>query len=174
MLCENEGKIDSKISVSLTCPTHVRASILSQLLQNAPIPVGRTVVSCKMLLVRLRRKHKDDVEKIKNGQPLGGGAGSEGETADVAKKAEKPKTPRKRKSKAAEDENDMEGNDAAEGSPKKKSTLRKKKTGAVKEETAEDDAGGSPKKKVVPSKRKADLVKEEVKEETVEEEDDEN
>ncbi|KAI0627334.1 hypothetical protein TUN199_00737 [Pyrenophora tritici-repentis] len=81
VLCENEGKIDAKIS-------------------KAPMPAGRTVVSCKMLL----------------------SAGN-----------------RKRKSKVAKGETDMDSDDAAEGSPKKKPTPRKKKVDAAEEEAFGDE-----------------------------------
>ncbi|CAG5185109.1 uncharacterized protein ALTATR162_LOCUS11224 [Alternaria atra] len=113
VLCENEGRIDAKIG-------------------NAPIPAGRSIVSCKKLLVRLKQKHKNDIEKIKNGLPLSTAS------ADVEATAipEKPKaTPRKRKSKIVEgaDANSEDG--VAEGSPKKKVTPRpRKKKGEVVEE----------------------------------------
>ncbi|KAH8727775.1 hypothetical protein GQ44DRAFT_647978, partial [Phaeosphaeriaceae sp. PMI808] len=46
ILCENGGRIDSKIA-------------------NAPIPAGRSPTSCKKLLQRLKETYKDDVNKIK-------------------------------------------------------------------------------------------------------------
>ncbi|KAF2031896.1 hypothetical protein EK21DRAFT_37690, partial [Setomelanomma holmii] len=96
VLCENEGKIESKIA-------------------GAPIPAGRSIVSCKKLLWRLKVKHKDDIEKIKAGQALTATpASSDGDA--------KPKTPRKRKSKVED------GNEDDEGSPKKKAGGRKKQS----------------------------------------------
>jgi hypothetical protein len=90
--------------------------------------------------VRLKEKHKNDIEKIKNGQPLGL-ADTDGATASP----EKPKaTPRKRKSKMV-DGADAKGEDAAaEGSPKKKATPRPRKKKAevveeVKNESIEDE-----------------------------------
>ena len=82
--------------------------------------------------MRLKQKHKNDIEKIKNGLPLSTAS------ADVEATAipEKPKaTPRKRKSKIVEgaDANSEDG--VAEGSPKKKVTPRpRKKKGEVVEE----------------------------------------
>ncbi|CAE6999948.1 hypothetical protein CFE70_000901 [Pyrenophora teres f. teres 0-1] len=98
VLCENGGKIDAKIS-------------------NAPIPAGRTVVSCKMLLVRLRKKYGEDMVKIKNGQILGG-----------KKSHGNRKRKHKHKSEAAKGETDMDSDDAAEGSPKKKANIIKEET----------------------------------------------
>ncbi|KAF1832402.1 hypothetical protein BDW02DRAFT_590434 [Decorospora gaudefroyi] len=119
VLCENEGKVEAKIS-------------------GAPIPAGRSIVSCKKLLWRLKEKHKDDIEKIKNGQPLGAApAAGDGEAAATPTKV---KTPRKRKTKA-EMAAEGDANADAEGSPKKKPTPRKKKADVVKEEKVkvEDD-----------------------------------
>ncbi|EDU44694.1 hypothetical protein PtrSN002B_003712 [Pyrenophora tritici-repentis] len=118
VLCENEGKIDAKIS-------------------KAPMPAGRTVVSCKMLLVRLKKKYGKDIEKIKSGQTLGGGAGDDGDA--VAGAGNKSAGNRKRKSKVAKGETDMDSDDAAEGSPKKKPTPRKKKVDAAEEEAFGDE-----------------------------------
>ncbi|KAH3990715.1 hypothetical protein HBH98_148150 [Parastagonospora nodorum] len=113
VLCENEGKAEAKIA-------------------NAPIPVGRSIVSCKKLLWRLKEKHKDDIEKIKAGQALT--TAPDASASGGAAASEKPKTPRKRKSKV-----DTEGGDADE-SPKKKATPRKKKGEAspVKQEVIDD------------------------------------
>ncbi|KAI4914622.1 hypothetical protein J4E90_004653 [Alternaria incomplexa] len=121
VLCENEGKIDAKIG-------------------NAPIPAGRSIISCKKLLVRLKEKHKDDIAKIKNGQAFG----PLPTTTDAT--PEKPKakaTPKKRKSKVDLDANaDVNGGDGgeAEGSPKKKAAPRgRKKKVEVKEEVKEEE-----------------------------------
>jgi hypothetical protein len=99
-------------------------------LQDAPVPFGRSLVSCKKLLYRLKEKHKDDIEKIRASQPLTATAAP----AADGDKPEKPKTPRKRKSKV-----DVEGE--AEESPKKKATPRKKKGAAVpvKEEESKEE-----------------------------------
>jgi hypothetical protein len=79
----------------------------------------------------LKEKHKDDMEKIKAGQALT--AAPANSAGGDAAASEKPKTPRKRKSKV-----DTEGSDANE-SPKKKATPRKKKGEAttVKQEVTE-------------------------------------
>ncbi|KAF1848332.1 uncharacterized protein K460DRAFT_364301 [Cucurbitaria berberidis CBS 394.84] len=114
VLCENEGKVDGKIAA-------------------APIPVGRSIVSCKKLLWRLKEKHKDDIEKIKNHQPVNVAASASGEATATP---EKSKTPRKRKTKA---EGDSADNGDADGSPKKKAGGRKKKADVVKEEMDEDE-----------------------------------
>lgn len=99
--------------------------------QTCPVPAGRTTLSCRKLILRMKEKHKEDMENIKNGLPLGPAAAG-GATATP----EKPKaTPRKRKSKIVEgaDANSEDG--AAEGSPKKKVTPRpRKKKGEVVEE----------------------------------------
>jgi hypothetical protein len=92
----------------------------------------------------MKDKHKDDIEKIKNGQPVGTG---DGEAPSTPVKA---KTPNKRKTKA-------EGDGEAEGSPKKKATPRKKEAA----EGEADDATGSPKKKATPRKKKTEVVMEE-------------
>ncbi|KAJ4375286.1 hypothetical protein N0V83_002372 [Neocucurbitaria cava] len=138
LLCENEGKVESRIA-------------------NAPIPVGRSVVSCKKLLFRLKEKYKVDIENMKNGLPMSTAtgtattttAGADGE--DNATPTKPRSTPRKRKAKVAKGEN--EGNGEAEGSPKKKAAggRKKKADAAVKEDVKED-------------------VKEEVKEEQDEDE----
>ncbi|KAI4644252.1 hypothetical protein J4E93_006152 [Alternaria ventricosa] len=109
--------------------------------KNAPIPVGRSVISCKKLLVRLKEKHKDDIVKIKNGQAFAPAAST---ATDVS--PEKPKakaTPKKRKSKldleANDDGNGGDGGEA-DGSPKKKATPRgRKKKVEVKEEVKEEE-----------------------------------
>ncbi len=98
--------------------------------QDAPVPAGRSVVSCRKLLVRLKAKHKDDIEKIKAGQSLGTtteAAGGDGES-----------TPgRKRKDKADSASND---NEDSEASPKKKRAGRPKKpSNTVKEEEIEEE-----------------------------------
>jgi hypothetical protein len=100
----------------------------SNILQDAPVPFGRSLVSCKKLLYRLNQKHKDDIEKIKAGQPLTATAAP----AAGGDKPDKPKTPRKRKSKV-----EVEGE--AEESPKKKATPRKKKGEAEKTNEEIDD-----------------------------------
>ena len=106
--------------------------------QNAPLPHGRSLISCKKLLIRLKEKHKNDIEKIKNNRPLV--AAADGEATATP---EKPKTPRKRKRKVAEGSADGNDDAAAEGSPKKKATPRKRKGAATKEsvkkEIVEDD-----------------------------------
>ena len=100
-------------------------------MQAAPIPAGRSVVSCQKLLVRLKEKHKEDIEKIKAGQPVA--SSGDGEAATPG---QRQKTPRKRKPKS-----DTVGEAEGEGSPKKKPTGRRKKTGGVaasQPETKED------------------------------------
>jgi hypothetical protein len=102
--------------------------------KDAPIPHGRSVVSCKKLLNRLKEKHKDDIQKIKDNKPFNAPAdGSAPATPS------KPKTPRKRKTKA-----DAEGS-CGEESPKKKAAGggRKKKDEAatVKEEVKVEEEG---------------------------------
>jgi len=113
--------------------------------QNAPIPAGRSIISCKKLLVRLKEKHKDDIVKIKNGQAFGAPP-TTAAGGDVAATPEKPKvkaTPKKRKSKldleASADGNGGDGG-GADGSPKKKATPRgRKKKVEVKEEVKEEE-----------------------------------
>lgn len=93
--------------------------------------------------MRLKQKHKNDIEKIKNGLPLST-ASADGEATATP---EKPKaTPRKRKSKIVEgaDANSEDG--VAEGSLKKKKKVtprpRKKKGEVVEEvksESIEDE-----------------------------------
>jgi hypothetical protein len=117
-------------------------------LKTCPVPAGRTALSCRKLILRMKDKHKDDMEKIKNGQPVGTG---DGEAPSTPVKA---KTPNKRKTKA-------EADGDAEGSPKKKATPRKKKEVVEEEKGAEGEAEGSPKKKATPRKKKTDIVKEE-------------
>ncbi|EOA85141.1 hypothetical protein ACJQWK_07210 [Exserohilum turcicum] len=120
VLCENEGKMDSKIA-------------------NAPIPAGRSIVSCRKLLMRLKEKHKDDIEKIKNGQST--------TAAKAPASPEKARTPRKRNSKAVNGDADADA-DGGDGSPRKKrATPRKRKSTTpaaaevlVKEEVVEDVA----------------------------------
>ncbi|KAL6707832.1 hypothetical protein ACN47E_003732 [Coniothyrium glycines] len=113
VLCENEGKVDSKIA-------------------HAPIPVGRSIVSCKKLLVRLKEKHKEDIEKIKSGQPVAPTIEGDGTTKSEKAKA----TPRKRKTKAEAGE-EAEGDKT--GSPKKKATPRKKQVDIMKDEKSENE-----------------------------------
>lgn len=75
--------------------------------------------------MRLKEKHKEDIEKIKAGQPFAAPA-----DGNVTSTPDKPKaTPRKRKVKT-----DSEGTVDADGSAKKKATPRKKKADNVKEE----------------------------------------
>lgn len=87
--------------------------------------------------MRLKEKHKSDIEKIKNGLPFGTAAADDGATATP----EKPKaSPRKRKSKIVEGADAM-GKEGAvtEGSPKKKATPRpRKKKGEVAEEAKDE------------------------------------
>ena len=116
--------------------------------QNAPIPAGRSIISCKKLLVRLKEKHKDDITKIKNGQAFGPSTTST--TTDAT--PEKPKakaTPKKRKSKldldagAGNGGEDGKGDEGVmEGSPKKKAAPRgrPKKKVEVKEDVKEKEA----------------------------------
>ena len=105
--------------------------------QNAPIPAGRSIISCKKLLVRLKEKHKDDIVKIKNGQAFGAPTAA----ANTDATPEKPKakaTPKKRKSKLDLDAGEDGGE--ADGSPKKKATPRgRKKKVEVKEEVKEEE-----------------------------------
>jgi hypothetical protein len=98
-------------------------------LQNAPIPAGRSVIACQKLLVRLKKTFKEDIERIKNGQPLG--ADTSDETATLSKTPETPKTVRKRKSKAGDE--DADGSE--EGVPMKKqaTSQTRKSAGAVEE-----------------------------------------
>jgi len=105
--------------------------------QNAPIPAGRSIISCKKLLVRRKEKHKDDITKIKNGQAFAPAAAT---TTDAT--PEKPKvkaTPKKRKSKVDLDAGEDGGE--ADGSPKKKATPRgrPKKKVEAKEEVKEEE-----------------------------------
>ncbi|KAI4952838.1 hypothetical protein J4E86_006374 [Alternaria arbusti] len=132
VLCENEGKIDAKIG-------------------NAPIPAGRSIISCKKLLVRLKEKHKDDITKIKNGQAFGPpptAAGGDAAATPEKLKAKPKATPKKRKSKADLDAGAGHGGEdgkvgdggEADGSPKKKATPRgRKKKVEVKEEVKEEE-----------------------------------
>jgi hypothetical protein len=127
VLCENEGRVDAKIAVSHRISTAITSHWHTQ---TAPIPTGRSIVSCKKLLVRLKEKYKEDITKIKAGQALAAAPTSAG--GEVA--PEKPKTPRKRKAKVdAEDED-------AKGTPKNKTGGRKEKGEAtpVKEEVEVD------------------------------------
>ncbi|KAF2134650.1 hypothetical protein P153DRAFT_427311 [Dothidotthia symphoricarpi CBS 119687] len=112
VLCENEGKVEAKIA-------------------QAPIPAGRSVVSCKKLLWRLKEKHKDDIEKIKAGLPLVGDAAAAAPTTEegeVTKK--KGATPRKKQSatqkKRKSGAEGQDGDEDGEGSPKKKAVRKKK------------------------------------------------
>ena len=102
--------------------------------QNAPIPAGRSVISCKKLLVRLKEKHKDDIVKIKNGQAFAPAAAAGGDAAATPEKPKAKATPKKRKSKV--DVEAGEDGGEADGSPKKKATPRgrpKKKVEAKEE-----------------------------------------
>ncbi|KAI4667263.1 uncharacterized protein J4E92_003928 [Alternaria infectoria] len=121
VLCENEGKIDAKIG-------------------NAPIPAGRSIISCKKLLVRLKEKHKDDIVKIKNGQAFAPAAAAGGDAAATPEKPKPKATPKKRKSKV--DVEAGEDGGEADGSPKKKATPRgrPKKKVEAKEEVKEKEA----------------------------------
>ncbi|KAI4634022.1 uncharacterized protein J4E87_001191 [Alternaria ethzedia] len=128
ILCENEGKIDAKIG-------------------NAPIPAGRSIISCKKLLVRLKEKHKDDIVKIKNGQAFAPAAATTTDGTPEKPKAKPKATPKKRKSKLDLDAGAGNGGedgkceeDVTEGSPKKKATPRgRKKKVEVKEEVKEEE-----------------------------------
>jgi hypothetical protein len=123
--------------------------ILTNTSKNAPIPAGRSIVSCKKLLVRLKEKHKDDITKIKNGESFAStgtiGAGAGGDVAENSKP-----TPRKRKSKGSADlgvggGGAADGEEDVEGSPKKKgkATSRpRKKKDVVKEEVKEEERDG--------------------------------
>lgn len=86
--------------------------------QSAPIPAGRSIVSCKKLLWRLKEKHKDGIAKIKAGQALGPTpvSGEDDANATTDKKA---LPGRKRKAKADQDA-------ATDASPTKKAGGRKK------------------------------------------------
>ncbi|KAI4611659.1 hypothetical protein J4E83_007909 [Alternaria metachromatica] len=130
VLCENEGKIDAKIG-------------------NAPIPAGRSVISCKKLLVRLKEKHKDDIVKIKNGQAFAPAASTATDVSPEKPKAKPKATPKKRKSKldldagAGNGGEDGKGDEGVtEGSPKKKAAPRgrPKKKVEAKEEVKEKEA----------------------------------
>ena len=106
--------------------------------QNAPIPAGRSIISCKKLLVRLKEKHKDDIIKIKNGQAFAPAASTATDVSPEKPKAKPKATPKKRKSKVDLDA----GEDGAEadGSPKKKATPRgRKKKVEVKEEVKKEE-----------------------------------
>lgn len=107
-------------------------------MQNAPIPAGRSIVSCKKLLHRLKEKHKDDIEKIKAGQPIAASAATtvDGETTSTPSK---PKTPRKRKTKA---EGEAEADGDANGSPKKKAASGRKRKAEVVKDGVEDEIKG--------------------------------
>lgn len=123
-----EGKVTVSIPASLCIPHHTEG-----VGQNAPIPAGRSVISCKRLLCRLKEKHKEDIEKIKNGETINAAPGTANETTATP---EKSKSPRKRKTKAV---GDGEAGGDAKGSPKKKTGGRKKKADDVKEESVEDE-----------------------------------
>ncbi|RYN25672.1 hypothetical protein AA0113_g5165 [Alternaria arborescens] len=108
ILCEHAADTEKFESKTNTCP----------------VPAGRTTLSCRKLILRMKEKHGEDMEKIKNGLPLGPAAGD-----GVGATLDKPKTtPKKRKNKTVEGEDDP-----AESSPKKKATPRprKKKNEAV-------------------------------------------
>lgn len=106
-------------------PIFVPRSVNTNHQKGTPVPYGRSVVSCKKLLVRLKEKHKDEIKNIKNNKPLNPAADDVGPATPG-----KPKNPRKRKTRA-----DTEVVDGEE-SPKKKAGGRKKKSemAAVKEE----------------------------------------
>jgi hypothetical protein len=103
--------------------------------QRAPVPAGRSIVSCKKLLVRLKEKYKDDIEKIKASQALT--AASASANGEAVAMPEKVKTPGKRKAKI---DAESYGKADVEGSPKKKAGGRKKKGEAtpIKEEVNEE------------------------------------
>lgn len=100
--------------------------------QGAPIPAGRSIVSCKKLLWRLKEKHRDDIAKIKAGEALGSTLvpGEDDANATTDKKA---KPGRKRKTKADQDT-------ATDASPTKKATGRKKKdtSPTIKQEVTDE------------------------------------
>ncbi|KAH7354567.1 hypothetical protein BKA66DRAFT_430409 [Pyrenochaeta sp. MPI-SDFR-AT-0127] len=111
VLCENEGKVESKIA-------------------HAPIPAGRSIISCKKLLWRLKEKHKTDIQKIKAGQPIATAVEGEATTSP-----EKLKTPRKRKAKV---QNEGEASGDTDGSPMKKTGTGKKKCDTFEEDEVKE------------------------------------
>ncbi|KAL1794001.1 hypothetical protein ACET3X_007422 [Alternaria dauci] len=140
VLCEHAAgtdKFEAKTNAGAFCPTMVHHAYIY--CQTCPVPAGRTPLSCRKFILRMKEKHKEDMERIKNGVPLGPAAGE-----GVGATREKPKTtPKKRKSKIVEGA-DADGEaEGAEGSPKKKATprSRKKKNEAVevKNEWIEDE-----------------------------------
>ncbi|KAF2271274.1 uncharacterized protein EI97DRAFT_388256 [Westerdykella ornata] len=74
--------------------------------KSTPRPQGRSEIACQRMIDRLKVTLKDDLEKLKAGQEIDAG--------DAAPKT--PKTPSKRKTKAAADEG---------GSPKKRGRKNK-------------------------------------------------
>jgi hypothetical protein len=134
-------------------PHPIPVPMLTNTPKNAPIPAGRSIVSCKKLLVRLKEKHKDDIAKIKNGESFaststigaGAGAGAGGDLLETPKS-----TPRKRKSKDSADVGvggggAADGEEGVEGSPKKKgkaASRPRKKKDVVKEEVKEEERDG--------------------------------
>ena len=66
------------------------ASLTLYLTQSAPIPSGRSVISCKKMIDRLKGTYKTEMAQIKTGEPVSGGGDDAGG---------KPATSRKRKAK---------------------------------------------------------------------------
>ncbi|OAL45057.1 hypothetical protein IQ07DRAFT_635901 [Pyrenochaeta sp. DS3sAY3a] len=126
---------------------------------KAPLPAGRSIISCQRFLGRLRDKYGDDIEKIKHGQPIvATDTDTNGSNGTVNASPEKAKTPRKRKVKVRTFESSGEAD--AEGSPPKKGTGLKKTNVVKSEDAAEanDDLDASPKKKAGGRKKKSDAV----------------
>jgi hypothetical protein len=111
-----------------------------------PVPAGRSIVSCKKMIMRLKTACSDELAKIKAGIPITGDADSEGK-----KTPKKPATPKRKKSDA-----DVGGEkDGEEKVTPKKARGRPAKTAAKDAEAQKD----------------VEAEKEEVKEEQVGDED---
>ncbi|KAF1963613.1 hypothetical protein CC80DRAFT_380098, partial [Byssothecium circinans] len=86
-----------------------------------PIPAGRSTISCKKMIVRLKNTYKDQIEAIKAGTAIDGG------------EAATPKRGRAKASKAAA-EGDGDGDNGEDATPTKKKATPKRKTSVKAED----------------------------------------
>ncbi|KAF2994258.1 hypothetical protein E8E13_001799 [Curvularia kusanoi] len=98
---------------------HALGTSLESKVYQAPRPNGRTVIACRNIVLRLKKKLKDDIENIKTGKVV---ASSPTKDEDAVKKGA-------RKRKAQDEEAEI---------PKKKPASRKKSEVAGKDELEEE------------------------------------
>ena len=123
------GSLNYKVCLFILDPNFPTQSNKSLTLsQECPRPNGRTLVACQLMVGRLKNALKDDLEALKAGAAVGDQAGV---PAGVRNEniPKTPKTPSKRKSKAAD----------GDGSPKKRGRPAKKSAEKVEEDDMEPE-----------------------------------